>query len=106
MALVRGHGSHFAHGHEPGRWQLAIGLALGAGGVAVLTGWSRDDALKNILFKVDPLDPTIYFAVAGLLTLVAALVVFPAGASRHPRRSHGCPALRMKTRILPFLYST
>jgi len=59
-----------------GAWQLAIGLALGAGGVAVLTGLVARDALKNILFKVDPLDPTIYFAVAGLLTLVAALSCF------------------------------
>jgi len=59
-----------------GAWQLAIGLAFGAGGVAVLTGLVARDALKNILFKVDPLDPTIYFAVAGLLTLVAALSCF------------------------------
>ena len=29
-------------------------------------------ALKNILFKVNALDPSIYLAVAGLLTLVAA----------------------------------
>jgi predicted permease len=58
-----------------GAWQLAIGLAIGAGSVAVLTGLARA-ALKNILFKVDPLDPTIYFAVAGLLTLVAALSCF------------------------------
>jgi putative ABC transport system permease protein len=28
------------------------------------------------LFKVDALDPTIYFAVAGLLTLVAAASCF------------------------------
>ena len=59
-----------------GAWQLAIGLALGAGGVAALTGFVARAALKNILFKVDPLDPTIYFAVAGLLTLVAALSCF------------------------------
>jgi len=32
--------------------------------------------LKNILFKVNALDPTIYFAVAGLLTLVAAVSCF------------------------------
>ena len=59
-----------------GAWQLAIGLALGAGGVALLTGVVAAEALKNILFKVNPLDPTIYFAVAGLLTLVAALSCF------------------------------
>ena len=56
-----------------GAWQLAIGLLLGAGGVALLLGVVAAAALKNILFKVNPLDPTIYFAVAGLLSLVAAL---------------------------------
>lgn len=59
-----------------GAWQLAIGLILGAGGVALLLGVVAAAALKNILFKVNPLDPTIYFAVAGLLTLVAALSCF------------------------------
>jgi len=59
-----------------GAWQLAIGLALGAGGVALLLGVVAAAALKNILFKVNPLDPTIYFAVGGLLTLVAALSCF------------------------------
>jgi ABC-type antimicrobial peptide transport system permease subunit len=33
-------------------------------------------ALQNILFKVEPLDPTIYLAVSGLLTLVAAASCF------------------------------
>jgi ABC-type antimicrobial peptide transport system permease subunit len=33
-------------------------------------------ALQNILSKVKPLDPTIYFVVAGLLTLVAAISCF------------------------------
>ena len=59
-----------------GAWQLAIGLALGAGGIALLLGIIAAAALKNILFKVNALDPTIYFAVAGLLTLVAALSCF------------------------------
>ena len=59
-----------------GAWQLAIGLVLGAGGVALLLGVVAAGALKNILFKVNPLDPTIYFAVAGLLTFVAALSCF------------------------------
>jgi predicted permease len=59
-----------------GAWQLAIGLILGAGGVALLLGVVAAAALKQILFKVDPLDPTIYFAVSGLLTLVAALSCF------------------------------
>jgi putative ABC transport system permease protein len=59
-----------------GAWQLAIGLLLGAGGIALLLGVIAAAALKNILFKVNALDPTIYFAVAGLLTLVAALSCF------------------------------
>ncbi|MBV9009705.1 MAG: ABC transporter permease [Verrucomicrobia bacterium] len=59
-----------------GAWQLGIGLALGAGGVALLFGVVAAEALKQILFKVNPLDPTIYFAVGGMLTLVAALSCF------------------------------
>src|SRR6201993_3431822 len=59
-----------------GAWQLAIGLVLGAGGIALLLGVVAAAALKNILFKVNALDPTIYFAVAGLLTLVARLSCF------------------------------
>src|SRR5438045_9710017 len=59
-----------------GAWQLIIGLVLGAGGAALLIGVLAAAALKNILFKVNALDPTIYFAVAGLLTLVAAASCF------------------------------
>ena len=59
-----------------GAWQLGMGLALGAGGIALLLGVIAAAALRNILFKVNALDPTIYFAVAGLLTLVAALSCF------------------------------
>ncbi len=59
-----------------GAWQLGIGLLIGAGGVALLLGVIAAAALKQILFKVNPLDPTIYFAVAGLLSLVAALSCF------------------------------
>jgi predicted permease len=59
-----------------GAWQLAIGLVLGAGGVALLLGVVVAAALKNILFRVNALDPTIYFAVTGLLTLVAAVSCF------------------------------
>jgi hypothetical protein len=59
-----------------GAWQLVIGLVLGGGGVALLIGVVAAAALKNILFKVNPLDPTIYLAVAGLLTLVGALSCF------------------------------
>jgi predicted permease len=61
---------------QQGAWQLVIGLALGAGGAALLLGVLAAAALKNILFKVNALDPTIYFAVAGLLTLVAAASCF------------------------------
>jgi putative ABC transport system permease protein len=59
-----------------GAWQLAMGLVLGAGGIALLLGVVAAAALKNILFKVNALDPSIYFAVAGLLTLVAAASCF------------------------------
>jgi len=61
---------------KQGAWQLAIGLALGAGGIALLFGVVAAAALKNILFKVNALDPTIYFAVAALLTAVAAASCF------------------------------
>jgi putative ABC transport system permease protein len=33
-------------------------------------------ALRNILFKVNALEPSVYLAVAGVLTFVAALSVF------------------------------
>ena len=49
---------------------------LGAGGAALLLGVLVAAALKNILFKVNALDPTIYFAVSGLLTVVAAISCF------------------------------
>jgi putative ABC transport system permease protein len=59
-----------------GAWQLAIGLTAGAGGIALLVGVVAAEALKNILFKVNPLDPTIYLLVSGLLTFVAAASCF------------------------------
>ena len=59
-----------------GAWQLAIGLVLGVGGIALLLGVVAAAALSNILFKVNPLDPTIYLLVSGLLTLVAAASCF------------------------------
>ena len=55
-----------------GAWQLIIGLALGAGGVALLLGVVAAAAVQNILFKVNALDPSIYLAVGGLITAVAA----------------------------------
>src|SRR2546429_1016029 len=59
-----------------GAWQLGIGLVLGAGGAALLLGVLAAAALQNILFKVTTLDPIIYFAVAGMLALVAAASCF------------------------------
>src|SRR5438094_1649675 len=59
-----------------GAWQLVIGLILGAGGIALLFGVVAAAALKNILFKVNALDPIIYCAVAGMLALVAAASCF------------------------------
>jgi len=59
-----------------GAWQLAIGLVLGAGGIALLLGVVLASALKTMLFKVNALDPTIYFAVSALLTAVAAASCF------------------------------
>jgi putative ABC transport system permease protein len=59
-----------------GAWQLGIGLFLGAGTAALLLGVVGRAALENILFKVNPLDPILYFAVAGLLTIVAAASCF------------------------------
>jgi putative ABC transport system permease protein len=59
-----------------GAWQLAIGLVLGVGGIALLLGVVLAAALKNILFQVNALDPTIYLVVSGLLTLVAAAACF------------------------------
>ena len=57
-------------------WQLAIGLVLGAGGAALLLGVLAAAALRNILFKVNALEPSVYLAVAGVLTFVAALSCF------------------------------
>ena len=59
-----------------GAWQLAIGLVLGAGGAALLMGVMAATALRNLLFNVNALEPSIYLAVAGLLTFVAALSCF------------------------------
>jgi len=61
---------------KQGAWQLAIGLVVGTGAAALLLGVLAAAALQNILYKVKPLDPSIYFAVAGLLTAVAAASCF------------------------------
>ncbi len=59
-----------------GAVQLSIGLALGIGAAVLLLGVAGRQALQNFLFKVNTLDPTIYVAVAALLTAVAALSCF------------------------------
>jgi ABC-type antimicrobial peptide transport system permease subunit len=59
-----------------GALQLVIGLVLGTGAAALLLGVLLAQALQNFLFKVKPLDPTIYLVVSGLLTLVAAASCF------------------------------
>ena len=75
-----------------GAWQLAIGLVLGTGAAALLLGVLVEAALRNILFKVNPLDPSIYFAVAGLLTIVAAVSCFV--PARRATRVNPVEALR------------
>ena len=59
-----------------GAWQLAIGLAVGVTGAAVLLKIIGAAALQNFLFKVNALDPLIYSSVAALLTAVAAASCF------------------------------
>jgi putative ABC transport system permease protein len=61
---------------QQGAWQLVVGLVLGTGAAALLLGVLAAAILQNILFKVNALDPFIYFAVAGLLTVVAAASCF------------------------------
>jgi ABC-type antimicrobial peptide transport system permease subunit len=61
---------------QQGAWQLIIGLVLGTGAAALLLGVLAASAMQNFLFKVKPLDPTIYLVVSGLLTLVAAASCF------------------------------
>ena len=59
-----------------GALQVIVGLALGLGAAVLLLGFFGRQALQNFLFKVNTLDPTIYLAVAGLLTVIAALSCF------------------------------
>ena len=82
-----------------GAWQLAIGLLLGGGAAAILLGVVGAAALANILFKVNALDPTIYFAVAGLLTLVAAASCLCSSATRDASQPDGCFANRVRKRL-------
>ena len=59
-----------------GAWQLGIGLFLGAGAIAILLKAAGSTAIQTFLFKVNAFDPSIYFLVAGLLTVVAAISCF------------------------------
>jgi len=59
-----------------GAWQLGIGLFVGAGAIAVLLKLAGSTAIQTFLFKVNAFDPSIYFLVAGLLTVVAAISCF------------------------------
>ncbi|PYJ10924.1 MAG: permease [Verrucomicrobia bacterium] len=77
---------------QQGAWQLAIGLFLGIGAAALLLGVLAAQALQTILFKVKPLDPTIYLVVAALLTLVAAISCFV--PARRATRVNPMEALR------------
>jgi putative ABC transport system permease protein len=77
---------------KQGAWQLVIGLALGTGAAALLLGVVAAAVLQNILFKVKPLDPFIYFSVAGLLTAVAAASCFV--PARRATRVNPMEALR------------
>jgi putative ABC transport system permease protein len=77
---------------QQGAWQLAIGLFLGIGAFALLLGVLAAQALQTILFKVKPLDPTIYLVVSGLLTLVAAISCFV--PARRATRVNPMEALR------------
>ena len=55
---------------------VLFGPTLGIGTASLFLGVLAASALANILFKVNALDPVIYFSVAGLLTLVAAISCF------------------------------
>src|SRR5207237_3715613 len=46
---------------QQGAWQLVIGLVLGTAAAAFLLGVAAAGVLQNILFKVNALDPFVYF---------------------------------------------
>jgi putative ABC transport system permease protein len=77
---------------QQGALQLVIGLVLGTGAAALLLGVLLANALQNFLFKVKPLDPTIYLVVSALLTLVAAASCFV--PARRATRVNPMEALR------------
>jgi predicted permease len=59
-----------------GALQVTVGLTFGLGAALLLLGFAGRQTLQNFLFKVNTLDPTIYVAVAGLFTVIAALSCF------------------------------
>ena len=59
-----------------GAWQLGIGLFIGAGAIYALLAKVGPEALRDFLPRVNALDPAIYFAVAGMITMVAAASCF------------------------------
>jgi hypothetical protein len=75
-----------------GAWQLIIGLVIGAGAAALLLGIFVAGALRNILFKVNALDPSVYLAVAGMLAFVTAASCF--APARRATRVDPIQALR------------
>ncbi len=59
-----------------GAWQLGIGLAIGASGIALLLRLAGENVLQTFLYEVNAHDPAIYIAVGALLTAVAAISCF------------------------------
>ncbi|MBI5768323.1 MAG: ABC transporter permease [Verrucomicrobia bacterium] len=53
-----------------GAVQLVVGLALGVG-AALAIATVGGSGIRNVLFNVSPLDPTVYAAVLGVLSFVA-----------------------------------
>ena len=90
---------YFPDGHDPGRLATLIGLGAGRGIWAIVPGGFAATALENILFKVKPLDPAIYFAVAGLLTAGGGGIVFCSRSARHAGKSDGRVANRVRKRL-------
>ena len=83
----------FPNGHDAGRVAAGHRLVLGAGGAALLLGVLVAAALRNILFKVNALDPSIYFAVAGTADNCCRAFLFYSRAPRYARRSRGGASL-------------
>ena len=77
MALGADSGRILGMVMKQGAWQLVIGLTIGVGTAAALVGLIGAENLQNFLFRVKTYDIlSVYFAVAGLLALVAAASIF------------------------------